>query len=374
VRSPLTLGRVPLRPAAEVVVAALLLAANLALFGRRHEAIPLLVVETVPVAFRLSWPVPALFTAAGAALVASAIGLPPSPANFAAILWLLAAVAYEHRPRVAVPTLVAIAAGTVVVVREQEMVAMAFQLALVGAAWSLGQGARTRRALEVALHQGAESAQRARREEASRAAADARASMAREVHDVVAHSLSVIVVQAGAGRRVAAESPQEAREALASIERTGREALGEIRRLLGVLRSGDERETRRPQPGLDRLDALLEGYRASGLAVAASVAGALDDLPVTVDLSAYRIVQEALTNCLRHARGADARVSVARDERELVVEVVNGLGVTAAERNGAGHGLAGMRERVALCGGEFAAGPLPDGGWRVRAALPLAAP
>jgi signal transduction histidine kinase len=194
------------------------------------------------------------------------------------------------------------------------------------------------------------------------------------VHDIVAHSLSVIVVQAGAGRTVAVEAPDEAREALASIERIGREALGEIRRLVGVLRSGagrDGRDGREPVSGLGRLQPLLERFRASGLQVHAKTEGELGELPTTIDLSAYRIVQEALTNCLRHARGARAQVKVVREERALLVEVTNDALPGAAPGVGGGHGLPGMRERVALHGGDFEAGPLPGGGWRVLARLPL---
>jgi signal transduction histidine kinase len=248
-----------------------------------------------------------------------------------------------------------------------------FELALVIAAWILGSNARTRRALTTALADVASSAEHARQEEASRVATEERARLAREVHDIVAHSLSVIVVQAGAGRTVATEAPDEARQALASIEQIGREALGEIRRLVGVLRSGADREGREPLPGLARLESLLDRFRASGLDVHSQTDGALGDLPTTIDLSAYRIVQEALTNCLRHAQGARAQVSVVREERALLIEVTNDAlpGAGRAPGLGGGHGLPGMRERVAVHGGDFTAGPLPGGGWRVLARLPL---
>jgi signal transduction histidine kinase len=372
VRTPGILGRLPLGVIADVAVAAVLMAANVAMFGRRPAIVPLLVAETAPVAVRGRWPLPALALAATAAIAGSLMGLPPSAPNFIGILWLLAAVASVHRARVSLPAALAIAAGTVFVVRDQDLIAIGFQMVLVGVAWSLGSGDRTRHALIIALRDLAASGERARHEAARRAAADERTSLAREVHDVVAHSLTVIVVQAGAGRRVAVESPEEAREALASIERAGREALGEIRRLLGALRSAQEDDRGWPQPSLTYLGDLVDRYRASGLEVEWSGAGALNDLPATIDLCAYRIVQEALTNCLRHARPASARVSVVRGEAGLVVEVANGAGAAPPASNGEGHGLAGMRDRVAVCHGDFAAGPLPDGGWRVWARLPLA--
>jgi signal transduction histidine kinase len=258
-----------------------------------------------------------------------------------------------------------------VVAWDQGTIMVGFFLLLVGAAWLLGRNARTARALGEALEELAASAERAREEEAQRGAADERARLAREVHDVVAHSLSVIVVQAGAARRVAAESPDEARIALSSIEQTGREALGEIRRLLGVLRSGADGEGRRPQPSLVHLGALLEPFRRSGLQVEAQIEGALDGLPVTIDVSGFRIVQEALTNCLRYARGARARVSVVRDDRDLQVEVLDDGPVGDLASPVSGHGLAGMRERATIYGGQFEAGPRPEGGWRVWARFPL---
>jgi signal transduction histidine kinase len=371
VRTPGTLGRLPLGAIADVAIAAALTATNVVMFGRPPAIVPLLVAETAPVAVRGRWPLPALALTAAAAIVGSLVGLPPSAPSFIGILWLLAAVASAHRPRVAVAATLVIAAGTVFVVRDQDLIAIGFQLVLVGVAWSLGNGDRTRRALVFALHDLAASGERARHEAARRTAADERASLAREVHDVVAHGLTVIVVQAGAGRRVALESPEEARQALTSIERAGRDALGEIRGLLGALRSAREDDRGWPQPSLTYLGDLVDRYRASGLEVESSAAGALDDLPTTIDLCAYRIVQEALTNCLRHARPASARSSVVRGEEALVVEVTNGVGATPAAPNGEGHGLAGMRERVAVCRGEFAAGPLPGGGWRVWARLPL---
>jgi signal transduction histidine kinase len=201
-----------------------------------------------------------------------------------------------------------------------------------------------------------------------------RARIARELHDVVAHHLSVMVVQAEAARAVGERDPAAADEALRQIEASGRTGLAEMRRLLEILKSQGEADGREPQPGLAQLDDLIEGMRSTGILVEAEVAGAPRPLPPGVDLSAYRIVQEALTNTLKHAGGARAHVLVRYDPNAVEVEVVDdGPGPpAAADANGAatGHGLIGMRERMQLFGGELDAGPRPGGGFRVWARLP----
>jgi signal transduction histidine kinase len=364
-------------PAAALVLGVALTAVNVLAVvnppGVPRAAVLLVtVLETAPVVLWRRLPLVALAVTAAAALVGVALGLLPSLAGFASILLSLGATANELPPRVSIPAAAVILAGTAVVVRQAGPVGVGFNLAYVAVAWSFGYIARTHRELRAALADLVASSEHARAEEARRAAADERGRLAREVHDVVAHSLSVIVVQAGAGRTVAAGAPDEVREALSSIERTGREALGEIRRLLGVLRSPDG--VRAPQPGLAALPALLEQFRALGLDVEAEASGGRD-LPATIDLSAYRIVQEGLTNCLRHARGAPARVAIRREAGALLVEVRNGPGgAGAVAPPGAGHGLTGMRERAAVYGGELEAGPLPGGGWRVLARLPVEPP
>jgi signal transduction histidine kinase len=197
-----------------------------------------------------------------------------------------------------------------------------------------------------------------------------RARIARELHDVVAHSVSVMVVQAQAGPRLLAE-PESLRDTFRSIETTGREALVELRRLLGVLRGGDEHAATAPQPGLASLDTLLEQVREAGLRVDLRIEGEPGPLPPGVDLSAYRIVQEALTNALKHAGHAEAEVIVHYETGAVEVEILdNGVG-THARVNGSGHGLVGMRERVALYGGLLEAGSRNGHGFAVRARLPL---
>jgi signal transduction histidine kinase len=239
----------------------------------------------------------------------------------------------------------------------------AFFAVAILAAWLAGVFVRGRR---DAVAQAARTA--AAEGRAERAVADERARMARELHDIVSHNLSVVVLQA-AGAQAAGGT--DTRPTLEKIERSGRQALVEMRRLLGVLREPGEPAALSPQPGVAELAALVEGVRAAGLPVVLAIDGDPDQLPAAADISAYRIVQEALTNVLRHAGHASAQVGVRCGADEVLIEVTDdGAGPQAAGPAG-GHGLAGMRERVALFGGELVAGPRPDGGFAVRARLPL---
>jgi signal transduction histidine kinase len=246
---------------------------------------------------------------------------------------------------------------------------VAFFTTAILAAWLSGVFIRSRReaAAQAALTVAAE-------RQAERAVADERARMARELHDIVSHNLSVVVLQA-AGAQAAGGSDTD--PALEKIERSGRHALVEMRRLLGVLRQPDEPAAGpelSPQPGVTELAALAEGVRAAGLPVVLVIHGNPAGLPAAVDISAYRIVQEALTNVLKHAGQATAEVSVKCGTDEVLIEVTdNGAGPQPAGQPGGGHGLAGMRERVALFGGELTTGPRPAGGFGIRARLPLGA-
>jgi signal transduction histidine kinase len=205
-----------------------------------------------------------------------------------------------------------------------------------------------------------------------------RARIAGELHDVVTHNVSVMVVQAGAARSVLASSPGEARAALLAVEASGRTAMGELRHLLGLLAPagdpGDEDAALVPQPGLDQTKALVDRVRAAGLGAELNIEGTRD-LPPGVDLAAYRVVQEALTNVLKHASGAEALIRLVYGERELVITVTDDGGPAGYGARGAGspggRGLIGLRERVGLYGGELDAGPRPGGGGRVRASFPL---
>jgi signal transduction histidine kinase len=246
-----------------------------------------------------------------------------------------------------------------------------FFLFVVGGPWLAGRAIRHRRLSERHLEARALAAEREREEKARAAVAEERVRIARELHDVVAHAISVIVVQARGGRRSLTTQPEEAREAFDSIEASGREALAEMRRLLGMLRQDDEELALVPQPSLRYLDALVAQVKEAGLPVELSVEGEPAALPPGVDLSAYRIVQEALTNALKHAGPATAQVVVRYGAEHLEVDVTD-TGRRPAADDGAGHGLVGMRERVTLFGGELEAGHRREGGFAVRARLPLA--
>jgi signal transduction histidine kinase len=241
----------------------------------------------------------------------------------------------------------------------------------------LGGSVLSRRSELVALEERARHLAETREEEARRRVAEERLRIARDLHDSVAHTLASISVQAGVGAHVLDERPDDARDALLAIKDTSREALSELRATLGMLRS-DDTTSREPAAGLDRLPALVASSRATGLPVDLVVEGEARPLPPAIDAAAFRIVQESLTNVIRHAGPARATVAVRHGDDGLEIEVTDdGRGAPSDPAGAAGaigatgHGLAGMRERVALLGGAFDAGSRPDGGYRVRARLPL---
>jgi signal transduction histidine kinase len=194
--------------------------------------------------------------------------------------------------------------------------------------------------------------------------------IARELHDVVGHSVSVMTVQASAVRRLLRPEQEREREALLMVERTGREALAEMRRMVGVLRRPEEGPALAPQPSLEHVERLVEQARKAGLSVELRVEGDRQPLPAGVDLTAYRLVQEGLTNALKHARAERAQVVVRYGDGDLEVTVSDD-GRGAGSGDGGGHGLVGMRERVTVYGGELEAGPQAEGGYRLRAKLPV---
>jgi signal transduction histidine kinase len=248
------------------------------------------------------------------------------------------------------------------------------KLALFAIAWVLGDNIRTRRAYLAELEARAARLEREREERDERAVAGERNRIARELHDVVAHNVSVMVVQASAGEEVFDTDPSRARESLAAVASTGRAALTELRRLLGVIRSeeGEDTPAYAPQPGLEYLDELVGQVRETGLAVDVTVLGEPRELPEGVGLCAYRIVQEALTNTLKHADATRAQVSLRYVADALELQVLDdGRGAAPVNGDGSGHGLIGMRERVALFGGELSARSRPDHGYEVIARIPL---
>ena len=215
----------------------------------------------------------------------------------------------------------------------------------------------------------AQLAERERDVAAREAVVEERARIARELHDVIAHHVSMIVLQAGAERSVLDDNNASTRDVLETVERSGRSALTEMRRLLGMLRS-DESDPLTPQPGLDDVPILVGQLREAGLPVELQIEGERRTLPAGIELSAYRIVQEALTNALKHAGDANARVHVRYGPHSLELEIADDGEGEETRAPGGGHGLVGMRERVALYGGRFQANPAPGGGFIVRVALP----
>jgi signal transduction histidine kinase len=212
---------------------------------------------------------------------------------------------------------------------------------------------------------------RTQEEEARRRASEERLRIARELHDVVAHNISLINVQASTALHLIDERPEQARTALAAIKQASKETLGELRSVVDILRQRDEEAPRAPTPSLMRLDELVSRVRAAGLEVLTKVEGDQRPLRAPVDQAAFRIVQEALTNVQRHAGGASATVRVTYGERDLTVEITDDGPGAAAETSGGGAGIPGMRERVAALGGVLQVGARPEGGFRVLARLPL---
>ncbi|TMJ95185.1 MAG: sensor histidine kinase [Actinobacteria bacterium] len=278
----------------------------------------------------------------------------------------------EHRTQAVAGLAIGLAAGVVVTRNDPSQSASDFVGLGVffGAVWLIGfvLGRKGEKAAAAELR--AERLEREREVRAREAVAEERARIARELHDVVGHSVSVMTVQASAVRRLLKPEQEREREALEVVEQTGREALAEMRRLVGVLRRPEEAPALAPQPSLEHLDRLVAKARESGLPVELRIEGTPSPLPPGVDLTAYRLVQEGLTNTIKHARASRAGVVVRYGEGEVEIFVTDD-GDGGGDGGGGGHGLVGMRERVSVYGGELEAGPSPGGGYGLRARLPL---
>ena len=352
----------------DVGIVALLLVVSVGAAVRQHRGaagIALGVVEPLLLLWRRQRPVEVTLAVTAVAVATAALGPWPLPFPLGVALYTLAS-----RPggRGARPVGIAsIAAMTTVLAATgySQFGDLASRVVFLAAGWLLGDSIRSRRAYILEIEEKAERLERERELQGRRAAAEEQARIARELHDVVAHALSVIVVQAAAADDVFEVEPRRARDPIRAIEVAARSALGDLRRVLGILHEGAEYE---PQPGLGRLDALVEQVRATGLDVALEIAGEPRPLTAAVDLSAYRIVQEALTNTLKHAHAEHAQVSV-RFGRELGVEVRDD-GRGEGNESG-GSGLIGLRERVAMLGGRVHTGPRPEGGYVVSATIPI---
>ena len=355
---------------ADIGLVAVLLLATIAAASRHAHAsvgIGLGVAETLPLLWRRRAPiaVAAMVTAMAVGMIALGVWL--LPFQVAIALYTVAATAERRLAVVSgIVSIIAVAVAEVATppVRFGDVT---WRVVFLSAAWLLGDSIGSRRAYVSEIEAKAERLEREHEAEARRAAAEEQSRIAREIHDVVAHSLSVIVIQAAAADDALEDESSAVREPVRAIETAARSALGDLRRVLGVLR--DEAAEYEPQPALAQLDPLVERVRGTGLPVEFEIEGESRQLPAAVELSAYRIVQEALTNTLKHAEATHAHVRVRYGEA-LELEIHDdGRGPS----NGAiaGNGLIGMRERAAMLGGELSAAPAPGGGFVVHARIPI---
>jgi signal transduction histidine kinase len=332
---------------------------------------------TLPLALRRRWPLPVLvLTLFWATVTSAAWNLFDDAAVGMGVLLVAAytVAAYLELREAAIGGAILLAWGAAAMVWDDVPFGdYLFVAIILGGVWAAGRTVRSRRQLAVALADKNVLLEHEQEARAKQAVAEERTRIARELHDVVAHNVSVMVVQAGAERRSLGHDRPATREALEAIEQTGRQALTEMRRLLGMLRKDDDELALAPQPSMEHLEVLVSQVREAGMPVELEVEGEPEPLPAGVDLSAYRIVQEALTNALKHAGPARALVRVRYRRDELELEILDdGPGPAAPATNGAGgHGLIGMRERVSLFGGDLAAGERSGGGYSVHARLPL---
>jgi signal transduction histidine kinase len=328
---------------------------------------------TVPVYWRRQRPLPALLLSTTAITLIGLFDYRTANLPIAVLFLTFAVGAYAPRPQAAVGLVAVIAAIMIIYLSDPvdlDATGTVLNIAVFSGAWMAGQVIRARGMATAARVAEAEERAEAQRQQSARSVAEERLRLAQELHDVVAHSMSVIAVQAGMGVHVIDQRPEDAKAALEAISQTSRRTLQEMRRLLGVLRDEEGDRSHAPAPGLSELPRLVEDVRSAGVQVELSMEGDVDGMPHGVELSVYRLVQEGLTNVIKHAGPARAEVTVRCRPSVVEVEVVDdGRGAAAA--NGAGgHGLLGMRERVALWGGSIEAGPRPGGGYRVLAELP----
>jgi signal transduction histidine kinase len=348
--------------------------------------LPFYAAGTIPIAFRRRWPEIALVSIIGAMSVMSMVGQPLPTAPVLALPLYTVNLKYSRRQSLVVLALVeglSLIAFVVSAALRPVTGDVTFTFLLAGATWFVGDSVRTRRAYQKGLVEQATERQRQELDRAQRAVVEERMDIARELHDVIAHSLSVIAVQSGVGRHVIDNQPDDARAALSAIEETSRSALHELRRVLGVLRRPDDGGAElAPAPALSDLDDLVERVRGAGVPIDLQFSGTGASLPPGLELSVYRIVQEALTNVVKHARSAHTWVCLQQGADELVVRVTNAALGAGAEMSDSGdrafpaehrdrHGIVGMKERAAAFGGSLTAEVLPAGGFQVLARLPI---
>ena len=344
---------------ADVGLVALLLATTILMVSRSGQPVlwsVLAILETLPLIWRRSQPLVVLTLVAGATVTMVALDVWFLPLQLAVALYTVAATSQQRRAvasriiSVAAILAVGAAEATEPQLRPGDIT---WRVVFLAAAWLLGDSIGTRRSYVHELEEKAERLEREHEAQVRRAAAEEQARIAREIHDVVAHALAVIVVQASAAEDVLEDEPGPAREPVMAIAAAARSALGDLRRVVGALREGAAELE--PQPTIGRLDPLVERVRRAGLPVELDIQGESRPLPAAVELSAYRIVQEALTNTLKHAGATHVRVLVRYGQR-LELEVRdNGIKPSngAGTGNGNGNGLIGMRERVTMLGGDL---------------------
>ncbi|MFE7038158.1 sensor histidine kinase [Streptomyces atratus] len=358
--------------------------------GERLAALLIIVGLCTVVALRRRAPEKMLLLAVAMGVAQLVFGVKPGVANFAMLVIVFTVSTLGERWASRLALVCSLSAAGVSQLRwpqdvpqngwpQQVFVGVVMTVPFV-LAWVLGDSMRTRRAYFSQLEERAARLEREREAQSKVAVAAERARIARELHDVVAHNVSVMVVQADGAAYVMDAAPDQARQALETISSTGRQALAEMRRLLGVLRTGDSQESGEyvPQPDVEQIEDLIEQVRQTGLAVDFKIEGTPRPLPSGVELTAYRIVQEALTNTRKHGgpdAGASVRLVYFDDGLGLLVED-DGRGAAHelyedGGADGAGHGMIGMRERVGMVGGTLDAGPRPGGGFRISALLPL---
>jgi signal transduction histidine kinase len=339
-------------------------------------AVILNLCQTVPLAFRRRAPLPTFIIIIAAVAIYYPLGYEVTDGTIGTFIGVYTVAAYEDRRKGLLALgLLAIGMTWYWIARVEPFdPTTPIWIGILGLlSWGLGEHVRTRQTYTAQVEALAERLEHAHELEARQAVWQERARLARELHDLIGHTVNVMVIQAGAGRRTLAADSRLAERAFRTIETTGREALDELDRLLGILRTEEEEADLPPQPGLDHLRTLAGRFEDSGLPVEISVEGNERALPRSLDHSAYRIIQEALTNTLRHAGRATAHVAVRYRGDQLELEVVDDGRRNGApsEHTGGGRGLIGIRERVALFGGHLEAGPRPEGGFAVRCRLPL---
>jgi signal transduction histidine kinase len=332
---------------------------------------PIVLLTVAPLPWRREQPFAVLLVCLSAVAVGETIGYPGQATylliELIIVFYSLGAWVELRRSAAAMAIALGIILG-LVAIHEPGLDNFVFITMFYGGAWLIGTLVRRPRLRAHQLEAEAADLEAAHREAARRAIEEERARIARELHDVVAHSVSVMVIQSGAVRHRLDSAHAREREALERVERAGREALEEMRRMLGILRSSGEHASLTPQPGLGDIEDLVDQMRTAGLPVELEMTGA-DALSAGLGLTVYRIVQEALTNVLKHAGPATAAVTVSVGERAVVVEVTDdGCG---SQGPGSGHGLVGMRERVGIYGGTLTASRREQGGFAVRAELPV---